>query len=190
MKKRVGIMGGTFDPVHIAHLIMANEAYHALNLDEVRFMPNAMPPHKDISGQTSAEERCRLIEKCIAGVPYFKLELAEVLREGKSYSFDTMSQFTHQEPDTDFFFIIGGDMIKSLSTWHRIEELKKIITFVGFERPGYTSDHQEEVMMIKGPVVELSSTMLRKRLAEKQDCRFLIPEKAYTYILEEGLYES
>ncbi|AJD91591.1 nicotinic acid mononucleotide adenylyltransferase [Jeotgalibacillus malaysiensis] len=190
MKKRVGIMGGTFDPVHIAHLIMANEAYHALSLDEVRFMPNASPPHKTISGQTSAAERCRMIEKCIADVPYFKLDLTEVLREGKSYSFDTITHLTHQEPDTDFFFIIGGDMIESLSTWHRIEELKKMITFAGFERPGYPDRGNEDVIMIKGPVIELSSTMLRKRLLEKQDCRFLIPEKAYTYILEEGLYGS
>ncbi|MDZ5712293.1 nicotinate-nucleotide adenylyltransferase [Jeotgalibacillus haloalkalitolerans] len=183
-------MGGTFDPVHIAHLIMANEAYHALSLDEVRFLPNAAPPHKHISGQTTAEERCRMIQDSIVEVPYFKLDRTEILREGTSYTFDTIAHLTHQEPDTDFFFIIGGDMIESLSTWYRIDELKSLITFAGFERPGYTGDHAGDVVMIRGPVVDLSSTMLRKRLAEKQDCRFLIPEKAYRYILEEGLYES
>lgn len=182
-------MGGTFDPIHIAHLIMANEAYHALQLDEVRFLPNATPPHKMISGQSSAEERCRMIEASISDISYFKLDKSEIIRDGKSYSYDTISQFVEQEPDTDFFFIIGGDMIKSLSTWYRIDELKKLITFVGFSRPGYDVGN-DEVLMINGPVVDLSSTMLRKRLAEKQDCRFLIPEQAYRYILEEGLYES
>ncbi|TFE01085.1 nicotinate-nucleotide adenylyltransferase [Jeotgalibacillus salarius] len=190
MKKRIGIIGGTFDPIHIAHLIMANEAYHALELDEVRFLPNAAPPHKEISGQTTADERCRMIEKSIAGIPYFKLDPSEVLREGKSYTYDTMKDFKHNEPDSDFFFMIGGDMIASLSTWYCIQELKKLVTFVGFERPGYQTTESEGVLMLKGPVVDLSSTLLRKRLVEKKNCSFLIPEAAYRYILEEGLYES
>ncbi|MFD2912026.1 nicotinate-nucleotide adenylyltransferase [Jeotgalibacillus terrae] len=183
-------MGGTFDPIHIAHLIMANEAYHALSLDEVRFIPNAAPPHKKLSSQTSVEDRCRLIEKSIEDVPYFKLDLTEIQREGTSYTFDTISHLTHHEPDTAFFFIIGGDMIESLETWHRIEELKRLLTFAGFERPGYQCAQDDNVIMINGPVMELSSTVIRKRLAEKQDCRYLIHDRAYRYILKEGLYEA
>lgn len=132
--KKVGLFGGTFNPPHIGHLIMANEVYVALGLSEVRFMPNAKAPHKEVSQSATNEQRLKMVELAIEGVPYFKLETFELERGGISYTYDTMKALCEREPDVVFYFIIGGDMIDSLHTWYRIDELVELVHFVGVKR--------------------------------------------------------
>lgn len=185
--KKVGILGGTFNPPHIGHLMMANEAYHALGLDEVRFMPNAVPPHKQSSGATD-EQRKRMVELAIEDAPYFTLEVFELERGGLSYTFDTMSTMVGQEREVEFYFIIGGDSIDHLHTWYRIDDLIQIVKFVGIRRPGSDAVTNYPVTMIDAPQIGLSSTLLRERFTEGKTVRYLLPKPVEAFIRKEGLY--
>lgn len=186
--KKVGILGGTFNPPHIGHLIMANEVYHALNLDEVRFMPNAIAPHKIIDGDPTAMEREKMVEIAIAPYPQFKIEMIEIERGGVSYTYDTMVELLKREENTKFYFIIGGDMIDSLHTWYKIDELMELVQFVGIKRPGTLSETDYNVLMIDAPEINLSSTLIRNRLKTGQTIQFLLPDDVEHYIRKEGLY--
>ena len=134
--KKVGLLGGTFNPPHIGHLMMANEVLHALDLDEVRFMPNARPPHKQARHDASDDERIEMVKLSIAPYPNFRTELFEVNKGGVSYSYETLAALCAREPNVKFYFIIGGDMIDTLHTWYCIEDLAKLVQFVGVRRPG------------------------------------------------------
>lgn len=186
--RKVGIMGGTFNPPHIGHLIMANEVLQALDLDEVRFMPNAVPPHKQQSYDATSQQRLSMTALAIEGHQKFKLESYEIEKGGTSYSFETMRALKEQEPMSDFYFIIGGDMIDSLHTWYRIDELCQVVHFVGVDRPGTMGKSVLPILHVAAPMVDLSSTFLRNRLKSGQSIRYLIPESVEQYIREEGLY--
>lgn len=186
--KKVGLLGGTFNPPHIGHLIMANEVLHALDLDEVRFMPNANPPHKQKPGEATNEQRAKMVELAIAEAPHFQLELFELKRGGVSYTFETMQAMCDNEPQTDFYFIIGGDMIDSLHTWHQIDELIELVHFVGVKRPGTKAETSYDVQMVEAPEIDLSSTFIRKRLQTGHTLDYLLPQAVEAYIRKEGLY--
>ncbi|GEK29736.1 MAG: nicotinate-nucleotide adenylyltransferase [Kurthia sp.] len=186
--KKIGIMGGTFNPPHIGHLIMANEVFHTLELDEIRFMPNAIPPHKEHSITATSTQRLKMTEFAIKQNEHFKIEPIEINEGGVSYSFDTISKLVESEPDVQFYFIIGGDMIDSLHTWYRIEELVKIVQFVGVGRPGTLGKTTLPMMYVDAPLIDLSSTFLRNRLSNGQTVTYLLPESVETYIRKEGLY--
>lgn len=185
--KKVGILGGTFNPPHFGHLIMANEAYHSLGLEEVRFMPNATAPHKDVLGADTSQ-RLKMTELAIEDFPQFRIEDFEIKTGGVSYTFNTIRQLVEREPDKEFYFIIGGDSIQELNSWHRILELAELIQFVGIGRPGYDAATDFPVMMIDSPEMHLSSTMLRQRVAANRPLTFFVPEKVEAYIRKEGLY--
>lgn len=185
--KKVGILGGTFNPPHLGHLIMANEALHAMGLDEVRFMPNFIAPHKEVSG-ADAEQRLEMTRLAISGSDHFRVEDFEIKSGGVSYTFDTMAKMIEKEPETEFYFIIGGDMVDGLGAWHRIDELITMVRFIGIKRPGYESSPDLPVAMIDSPEIHLSSSMLRERLATGQTIAFLVPEKVEAYIRREQLY--
>ncbi len=138
--KKVGLLGGTFNPPHIGHLIMANEVKHALHLDEVRLMPTSIPPHKADPSDATPEQRLHMVKLAVSESPGLTASSFEVDRGGVSYTFDTMTSLTEQEPDTHFHFIIGGDMIDMLHRWYRIDDLMKIVTFVGVGRPGTSGE--------------------------------------------------
>ncbi len=188
MKKRVGILGGTYNPPHIGHLIIANEVKHALHLDEVRLMPTALPPHKDADEAVTKEQRLEMVKHATAEAPGLTVSSYEVDRGGVSYTFDTISSLQEAEPNVEFYFIIGGDMIDQLDTWHRIDELMELITFVGVNRPGWSSETDYPVQLVAIPEIDLSSTLIRERFKEKGSVMFLIPEAVEMYIREERLY--
>lgn len=187
--RKVGILGGTFNPPHLGHLIMANEALHAVGLDEVRFMPNFIAPHKEVSG-ANARQRLEMTRLAISGSTHFCVEDFEINDGGVSYTFDTMSKMIQKEPDSEFYFIIGGDMVDGLGSWHRIDELLKMVRFIGIKRPGYESNSAYPVLMVDSPEIHLSSSMLRERLAKNQTVAFLVPESVEAYIRREQLYGS
>jgi nicotinate-nucleotide adenylyltransferase len=188
--KKVCIFGGTFNPPHIGHLIMANEVFHALQLDEIRFMPNAIPPHKVALDLCTTAQRKEMVNLAIQSIPYFSIEQIELVRGGRSYTFDTMVELQSKEPNTQFSFLIGSDMIASLDSWYRIDELVQLVQLVGVKRPGYEAKTTYPVHQIEVPQIDLSSTILRKRIALHQDVTFLIPDAVQDYIRQEKLYES
>ncbi|ABS23284.1 MULTISPECIES: nicotinate-nucleotide adenylyltransferase [Bacillus cereus group] len=188
--KKIGIIGGTFDPPHYGHLLIANEVYHTLELDEVWFLPNQIPPHKRNRNVTSAEDRRKMLELAIEKEGYFSLCLEELEREGPSYTYDTMLQLTKKHPDTTFYFIIGGDMVEYLPKWYNIEKLLELVTFVGVARPGYTLQTPYKILTIEIPEFAVSSSLLRERYKNKKTCKYLLPEQVQSYIERNGLYES
>lgn len=187
--RKVGILGGTFNPPHLGHLIMGNEALHAAGLDEVRFMPNYIAPHKEVSG-ADAKQRLEMTRLAISGHSQFRLEDFEINGGGVSYTFDTISAMIEKEPESEFYFIIGGDSVEALKTWHRIDELVELVRFIGIKRPGFNHQSKFPVQMIDSPEIHLSSTLLRERVAAGQTIDFLVPEKTAAYIRKERLYGS
>lgn len=187
--RKVGIFGGTFNPPHIGHLIIANEVMDVLKLDEVRFMPTAQSPHKEVNG-ASAFHRLKMVELAVQPYAGFVAFPFEVEKGGVSYTYDTMQELKLREPETEFYFIIGGDMIDYLPKWYRINDLVKIVTFVGVQRPGNEGDSAFPLLYVNIPQIDLSSTLLRERIAKGRTVTFLIPSKVEAYIRQEGLYGS
>lgn len=186
--KKIGILGGTFNPPHIGHLIMANEVKNAFELDEVRLMPTALPPHKASRGDATANQRLRMVELLVGDTEGLITFPFEVERGGISYTYDTMATLRATEPLNQFYFIIGGDMVDMLSEWYRIDDLMEIVTFVGVGRPRSRGETNYPIQRVDVPQIDLSSTFLRKRLIEGKTVKFLIPEAVESYIREEGLY--
>lgn len=188
--KKVGILGGTFNPPHIGHCIIANEVLHALSLDEVRLMPNAIPPHKQLQHGVSDAERKEMVRIAIESEQALKLETYELEQGGVSYSYDTMKALCAKEPDVKFYFIIGGDSVASLHTWYKIEELVRLVQFVGVKRPGFEATSKYDVVMIDIPEINLSSSLIRERLKSNSTVRYLVPGSVEGFIRKEGLYGS
>ncbi|WP_216367341.1 nicotinate-nucleotide adenylyltransferase [Enterococcus cecorum] len=187
-RKQVGILGGNFNPVHNQHLLIADQVGTALNLEKVYLMPEYLPPHVDEKDTIEAEHRLNMLKLAIAGNPLFDIEQAELQRKGKSYTYDTMKALIAQNPDTDYYFIIGGDMVEYLPKWYKIDELVEMVQFVGVKRPGYTIDTLYPIIWIDAPMMDLSSSLIRKKIAQGCSIRYLVPEAVRNYILEKGLY--
>lgn len=194
---KVGLMGGTFDPVHIGHMLMAQYACEAAELDEVWFMPTNVPPHKEEAPGADARQRLAMAELAVDGHPRFRTTDVELRKGGISYSIDTVKLLIAQYPECRFYYIIGADMVRYLPKWYKIEELAKLVTFVGLGRPGY--EHETErlpawlraaVRKADMPLIELSSTDIRRRRAEGKSVRYMVPDRVNDYIEGNGLYEA
>ncbi|MCZ2259387.1 nicotinate-nucleotide adenylyltransferase [Sporosarcina sp. G11-34] len=188
--KKIGILGGTFNPPHLGHLLIGNEVKHALGLDEVRLMPNAAPPHKTAPGDATAYQRLHMANLAAMDVEGLTVSSYEVERGGISYTYDTVRELIEIEPDVEFYFIIGGDMIDALPTWYRIEELVKLVKFVGVNRPGYEGQTEFPLTTVTIPQIDLSSTLIRNRFEEGDTVRFLLAPAVEAFIRKEGLYGS
>lgn len=187
-RKQVGILGGNFNPVHNQHLLIADQVGTALNLEKVYLMPEYLPPHVDEKDTIEAEHRLNMLKLATADNPLFDIEQAELQRKGKSYTYDTMKALIAQNPDTDYYFIIGGDMVEYLPKWYKIDELVEMVQFVGVKRPGYTIDTPYSIIWLDAPMMDLSSSLIRKKIAQGCSIRYLVPEAVRNYILEKGLY--
>lgn len=194
--KQIGIMGGTFDPIHIGHLLAAETALDRCQLDEVWFIPTNVPPLKDSAQGVDAETRLRLVRLAIAAEPRFKAHTIELERGGVSYSYDTITELMEREPGCTFAYIIGSDRIHDLPKWHRIDELAELIRFIGVERPGEPvqldrlPEHlRQRVTLIEMPPMGISSTDIRRRRKSGRSIRYLVPEPVYSEMTKEGLYE-
>ncbi|MGY4112591.1 nicotinate-nucleotide adenylyltransferase [Aeribacillus composti] len=185
---KIGIFGGTFDPPHNGHLLMANEVLHSLNLDKIWFMPNNIPPHKQKEPVTETHHRVNMLKRAIEGNPFFQVQLIELEREGPSFTYDTVKILKERYPNEEFYFIIGSDMIENLPHWHRIEELMDMVQFVGVKRNGYSNESTFFVKEVEVPQFDVSSTMIRERLKNGQAVDYLLPKKVIQYIGENRLY--
>lgn len=186
--KRVGILGGTFNPPHLGHLMIGEQVAHQLQLDEIRFMPNALPPHVDTKITIDPLDRAAMVQAAVQDNHLFTLELLEIQRGGKSYTYDSIVDLRSQNPDTEFYFIIGGDEVAYLPTWHRIEELIDLVHFVGVNRPGIKQEEPYPVIWVDIPQLEISSTMIRQRVAKHASIRYMVPDMVAAYIFKKGLY--
>ncbi|MGO4109962.1 nicotinate-nucleotide adenylyltransferase [Paenibacillus sp. YAF4_2] len=195
--RRIGIMGGTFDPIHIGHLIAAEAARDSLGLDEVWFIPTYHPPLKDNQPGVSSELRLQMVQEALGGNPSFKALDIELQRGGMSYSIETVLELKKRHPDDAFSYIIGSDRINDLPKWHRIQELTELITFIGLEREGtpvqleqLPDDLRQRVTMSAMPPIGISSTDIRSRVQSGRSIEYLVPDTVHQFIKRRGLYES
>jgi len=204
-KKRLGIFGGTFNPIHVGHLIIAEAAREQYALQKILFIPSAHPPHKEERHVISAHHRYQLVSLAIAGNPFFEVSDVEIKREGPSYSVETLKflRQTQTEP-TDYFFIIGADSIPELRTWKNVEELARLCTFLVVPRPDWDISHTckgdlglpkwvvDELLthVVCAPLIGISSTDVRDRVGRGLSIKYLVPPPVEEYILQNALYRK
>lgn len=195
---RLGVMGGTFDPLHWAHLLAAETARVRFGLERVLFVPAGQPPHKSDAIVTDPEDRYAMALLGTAGNPYFEVSRIELDREGPSYSVHTIRELKEfHGPETEIYFIMGADEALDLGSWYESDALPELARFLAAPRPGFhLSDlrtrlpepFQEVVELLPMSPVELSSTKLRARVAAGESIRYLVPENVEVYIRKRGLY--
>jgi nicotinate-nucleotide adenylyltransferase len=199
MIRRLGILGGTFDPVHYGHLVAAQEACYQLELDQVLFVPAGMPPHKPARPVSTARHRLRMIELAIAGRPCFSLSRVDVDRPGPHYTAD-MLQLLKDEwgPGTTLFFIEGADALGDILDWYQPQRIVELAEFAVVDRVGVELDLGRLEQHLPGlsarlhrvqmPLLDISSTDLRQRVREGRPISYLMPDEVMAYILEHELY--
>jgi nicotinate-nucleotide adenylyltransferase len=197
----VGVLGGTFNPPHVAHLLCAQEAYDQLGLDGVLLMPVAVPPHKDAAGDPGPAARLAMCEAAAAGDDRLAVSDLEVRRGGPSYTADTLRALHDARPGVDLTFIVGGDMASSLPTWHAPQEVVGLARLAVAEREGARrADILERLATIPGavdrvdffdlPRMDVSSSLVRRRVAAGRPIRYLVTDPVAEYIEQHGLYRS
>ncbi|MGE5229558.1 MAG: nicotinate-nucleotide adenylyltransferase [Deltaproteobacteria bacterium] len=193
---RLGILGGSFDPPHVAHLAIASEACHALGLSRVLFVPAAAPPHKGLGGRTPAAARLEMASLAIDDDLRFTASGVEIER-GLVYTVDTLRVLSARYTDHDLVFIMGSDSLLQLETWHEPEELLALCSLAVAPRPGDSPEAiaaaaarwgGHRVALLDLPPLAVSSTDLRRRAAARRPIRYLVPQRVEQYILETGLY--
>ncbi len=187
--KRIGILGGTFNPPHLGHLMMAEQAGTQLELDQVWLMPTAKPPHAPGKQTIAASHRLEMVRLAIQSNPLLEVQPYEVHRRGKNYTVDTMEYFKEAYPDYEFYFIMGSDSANDLPLWRNVDRLVELVQFVGIRRPGqpaYTGKYP--IIWIDSPMIDLSSTEVRLRVFLEQSIRYQVPNEVMDYIYKHQLY--
>lgn len=202
LKRKIGIMGGTFDPIHTGHLVTAEAVRIEYGLEKVLFIPAANPPHKQKFQVTPAMHRYIMTVMATYSNPHFYVSPIELERPGLSYTIDTLrallAQYGH---DTDFYFITGADALAELPTWHDIDDLLELCYFVAATRPGCICSLDEIIKKfgVKGrkriqrlatPELEISSTDIRERIRQGRSIKYIVPESVENYIVKESLYRT
>ena len=186
--KRIGILGGTFDPPHNGHLMIADGVKHACQLDEVWFIPTNEPPHKQ-QAMSNNDHRITMLKKALAHTSYFMVNTIEMERSGKSYTIDTIKLLQERHPNTSFYFIIGADMVEYLPNWNQIDELMTLVQFVGVKRPHYSMQTDYSILEVEVPELDISSRDIKQRINNDEPFKFFVPLNVYQYIKDECLYE-
>lgn len=201
MRKKIGIMGGTFDPIHVGHLILAETAYEQYGLHQVWFMPSGNPPHKrNRAGRASDEQRIAMVNLAIEGNPHFALSLEDMQPDGYSYTYLLLERLLAKNQDADFYFIIGGDSLFDFDTWREPSKICKMAKLLVAGRDQVSKQKIEEQMYVLTqryggtflpldvPNLDISSNMLRQRTKEEKSIRYYVPDSVDSYIKEEKLY--
>lgn len=190
---RIGLLGGTFNPIHTGHLLVARDALEQLKLDQVKFIPSAMPPHKPLAGNIAAAHRLRMVRLAIRGCAPFEADDIEVRRGGTSYSVETVATLREQSPDATFYFIIGSDSLPELPRWREIERLARLCVFAVVARPGFELAVPEGLglrcRVVRGHMCDVASREIRERLAAGRSVCWLVPEPVVRYIQRTKLYQ-
>ncbi len=185
--KKIGIYGGTFDPVHCGHLILARDALEQFGLDEVIFVPAALSPHKLEFAPTPAAIRVEMLRAAMEGEERFCLTEMELERAAPSFTIDTIEEFRRLKPEALLFYFIGSDQLARLHTWRRIGDLRQLVQFVVLNR-GEAAAGSEFLKIERR--IEISSTEIRKRVASRRSLRYLVPQAVEEIILRHALYQE
>lgn len=202
-KNKVGIMGGSFDPIHYGHLVLAEEVRQHFNLDRVIFIPVGKAPHKSAYQMADGETRCSMVSLAIADNPYFELSRLEIDSEETSYTVHTLQKMkAHYGESAELYFITGADTLLDLENWYDVSTVLKLCTFVGATRPGYVSEelvqkakalretYNAQIELIAIPGLAISSTEIRERLQKGVTVKYLLPDAVERFILREAVYEK
>ncbi|HLR74242.1 MAG TPA: nicotinate-nucleotide adenylyltransferase [Virgibacillus sp.] len=183
----VGILGGTFDPPHIGHMMIAKEVQLTCGFDEIWFIPTNDPPHKQ-HAHARASDRLAMLEEMIQDEPTWKVLDIELKREGKSFTIDTLTTLRRCYPEITFHFIIGADMVEYLPKWYKIDELITLVSFICVQRDTYSLETNYPVKEVYVPEVHISSTLIRQWLAQGKSPHYFVSEYVFDYIKEHQLY--
>jgi nicotinate-nucleotide adenylyltransferase len=197
---RLGILGGTFNPPHLAHLVCAQEAHRELELDRVLFVPASIPPHKAVEAEPGAHHRLELCRLAVDGDERFAVCDLELRRDGPSYTVDTLKELSSQSPTNELFLILGGDIAAGLPQWREPERVLELATVAIAERRGTARGTVQQALdQLKGgdrarffamPRIGISSTMVRRRVGAGQPIRYFVPDGVLDYIERHGLYRT
>jgi nicotinate-nucleotide adenylyltransferase len=197
---RIGIFGGTFDPVHLAHLILAEQSREQGQLDQVWFVPAGQPPHKAHHEVTPFAQRAEMLSLALAGNPAFRVEDLEKNRPGPSYTADTLAEFQTRHPEQEFFLLLGGDSLRDLPGWHQPHRIVERATLLVMARPNVAGVSKEELQaqlerpvrmqVVQAPLVDISSRDLRERVRSGRSIRYQVPRAVEMYIQDKRLYHG
>jgi nicotinate-nucleotide adenylyltransferase len=203
LKRKIGIMGGTFNPIHNGHLIVTEDVRVKCGLDQVLFIASGQPPHKPDSEVVDANHRYEMVRRAISSNPFFQASRIEIDRGGYTYTVDTLQQLRIEYgAGADFYFIIGADIISELVTWREYEKVFRMCEFIAILRPGHDwtalnaqiKSNEERYGVRIHPVdshlVDISSTDIRERCRRGESIKYLVPDEVEEYIMEQGLYRS
>ena len=203
-KKQIGIIGGSFDPIHLGHLVIAQDALELLGLDEILFIPAALPPHKQHLERVDFSHRMRMVELAIKQNSRFSASNIEALRGGVSYTIDTVLSLQEERPEVSWTLIVGSDTLVDLHTWYRIDDLLARCEVATFLRPGesdleaiaskisVSDEHKISLVanLFQPHLMEISSTEIRERIAEGKNIRYFVPSAVHEYIENHSLYRK
>lgn len=217
-REKIGLLGGTFNPIHFGHLRAAEEVREILCLSKVYFIPASIPPHKDSTNIAPSEDRLRMLELAIKDNPFFEISDVELKRRGPSYTIDTLRYFSTEFPDFEFYFIVGTDLFSEIDTWKDYKKLFKVSNFAVISRPGFPKDfskvfplalredfryHKEEgniifylhkslniLAFVRIEGIQISSTKIRCLLKENKSIKYLVPKEVEEYIITKKLYKE
>jgi nicotinate-nucleotide adenylyltransferase len=197
---RVGILGGAFNPPHIGHLVCAQEALVQLELDRVLFLPVGVAPHREIDLDPGAEVRLEMVELAVADDERLEASRAELDREGPSYTSETLEQLAKESPTDELFLILGGDQAAALASWHEPEQVLERATVAVFERVSWGRNAimikigrlpgAQRVRYLDMPLIQVSSSSIRRRVGEGLPIRYLVPDRVVDYISSHDLYSA
>ncbi|MCX7385897.1 MAG: nicotinate-nucleotide adenylyltransferase [Planctomycetales bacterium] len=199
---RLGILGGTFDPVHYGHLLLAEVCRTQLKLDEVRFVPAATPPHKLHHQISAGHLRADMLSLAVSGYPEFVVDRRELKRQGSSYTVDTLTEFSADFPGAELYFLVGADSLRDFLSWREPERITRLATLVACNRPGLPELKAEQVMEWVGaemteriltlhmPGTDISGSEMRDHVRAGGSLRFRTPRAVEAFIIEHGLYRQ
>ena len=194
MQRKIGVMGGTFDPIHHGHLVAASEAADRFGLDEVIFVPTGQPWQKAEREVSRAEDRYLMTVVATASNPRFSVSRVDIDRGGPTYTADTLADLHAEYPEAALYFITGADALSQILSWRRVDELFELAHFVGVTRPGYEleDDHLPDgvVSLVEVPAMAISSTDCRRRVADGRPVWYLVPDGVVQYISKRHLYRA
>ncbi len=187
--KKIGIFGGTFNPIHIGHLILAEEVREKLGLSRVLFIPTYLPPHKNGAEVAPADDRLAMVRAAIEGNPNLGVDDEEIKRGGRSYTIDTLKDIRKRFTREELFFITGSDLLTYLEEWKDVAAIIGMVTFIVATRPGYPLEKiPSYIQTVAIRAVDVSAYEIRQRIRGNKSFRYLVPERVYEYIIDKELY--
>jgi nicotinate-nucleotide adenylyltransferase len=187
---RVGILGGTFDPIHIGHLIAASSVYEALNLDSVVFIPAGDPWQKRDRDLSPGQQRLEMVKLATENDDRFQVSDVEIVRSGPTYAVDTVREWKRLNPSDELFWIVGSDALSGIPSWHEWEAFVSEVTIVAVNRVGQNDAVPFDFVSVDMPEVRISATELRDRFTNGLDTQYLVPKNVSQYISDQGLYQA